>query len=111
MNSKGMGADIVYAWPIAQTAVMGAEGAVAIMHGKEIREAQNPAEEKKRLAAEYEAEFMTPYIAARRGYIDEVILPEETRSSISAALKALKNKNRETAGRRAAEGISRIRKN
>lgn len=100
MNSKGMGADIVFAWPIAQTAVMGADGAVAIMNGKQIAAAENPEAEKKKLVAEYESEFMTPYIAAEKGYIDEVILPEETRSKIRGAFEALKLKDRNAVGYR-----------
>lgn len=101
MNSKGMGADIVFAWPIAQTAVMGAEGAVAIMNGKQIDAAANPAAERARLVSDYENEFMTPYIAAEKGYIDEVILPEETRRKIRSAFEALKLKDRNAAGFRA----------
>lgn len=101
MNSKGMGADIVFAWPIAQTAVMGAEGAVAIMNGKQINASEDPAAEKARLVADYENEFMTPYIAAEKGYIDEVILPEETRRKIRSAFEALKLKDRNAAGFRA----------
>ncbi len=101
MNSKGMGADIVFAWPIAQTAVMGADGAVAIMNGKQIAAAEDPAAEKARLVQAYEDEFMTPYIAAERGYIDEVIFPEETRSKIRSAFEALKLKDRHEAGYRA----------
>lgn len=101
MNSKGMGADIVFAWPIAQTAVMGAEGAVAIIKGKQIEAAADPAAERARLVADYENEFMTPYIAAEKGYIDEVILPEETRRKIRSAFEALKLKDRNAAGFRA----------
>lgn len=101
MNSKGMGADIVFAWPIAQTAVMGAEGAVAIMNGRQIDEADDPDAERTRLVNEYESEFMTPYIAAEKGYIDEVILPEETRMKIRSAFEALKLKDRNAVGFRA----------
>ena len=101
MNSKGMGADLVFAWPIAQTAVMGAEGAVVIMNGRQIEEAKDPAAEKARLVEEYERDYMTPYIAAERGYIDEVLLPEETRAKLRSAFEALKLKNREEAGYRA----------
>lgn len=101
MNSKGMGADIVFAWPIAETAVMGAEGAVAIMNGKQIENASDPAAEREKMVREYENEFMTPYIAAEKGYIDEVILPEETRSKIRSAFEALKLKDRHAAGYRA----------
>ncbi len=101
MNSKGMGADIVFAWPIAQTAVMGAEGAVAIMNKRQLEQATNPIEERSFLVEKYEKEFMTPYIAAERGYIDEVILPEETRGKIRSAFEALKLKDRKAVGFRA----------
>lgn len=101
MNSKGMGADLVFAWPIAQTAVMGAEGAVAIMNGKQIDSSDNPDEERTRLVSDYENEFMTPYIAAEKGFIDEVILPEETRQKIRSAFEALRLKDRNAAGFRA----------
>ena len=93
MNSKGMGADVVFAWPIAQIAVMGAEGAVDIMYKKQIAEASDPEKRRSELTAEYEKHFMTPYIAAQRGFIDEVILPEETRMKISESFFALKDKN------------------
>lgn len=101
MNSKGMGADLVFAWPIAQTAVMGAEGAVAIMNGKQIESSDNPEEERARLVADYENEFMTPYIAAEKGFIDEVIMPEETRQKIRSAFEALRLKDRNAVGFRA----------
>lgn len=101
MNSKGMGADIVFAWPIAETAVMGADGAVAIMNGKQIRNAADPAAEQRKLVEQYEDNFMNPYIAAEKGYIDEVILPEETRRKVRSAFEALKLKDRKEAGFRA----------
>ena len=101
MNSKGMGADLVFAWPIAQTAVLGAESAVTIMNGKQIAAAEDPKAERAKLTDAYEKEYMTPYIAAERGYIDEVILPEETRSKIRSAFEALKLKDRKEAGFRA----------
>lgn len=93
MNSKGMGADVVFAWPIAQIAVMGAEGAVDILHKKKINEASDPNFMRQQLVYEYEDHFMTPYIAAERGFIDEVILPEETRKKLSESFFALKDKN------------------
>lgn len=93
MNSKGMGADVVFAWPIAQIAVMGAEGAVEILHKKRIAEADDPDSMRRQLAAEYEEHFMTPYTAARRGIIDDVILPEETRKKLSESFFALRGKN------------------
>ena len=101
MNSKGMGADIVFAWPIAQTAVMGADGAVAIMNGRQIQAASDPEAERKQLIEQYERNYMNPYIAAEKGYIDEVILPEETRRKIRSAFEALKLKDRNEAGFRA----------
>lgn len=93
MNSKGMGADVVFAWPIAQTAVMGAEGAVDILYRKEIEKSSDPEAERKRRISEYEDHYMVPYIAAQRGFIDEVIQPEETRKKISDSFRALKDKN------------------
>ncbi|MBR2661633.1 MAG: acyl-CoA carboxylase subunit beta [Clostridia bacterium] len=94
MNSKGMGADLVFAWPIAQTAVMGAEGAVGIMRGKELAAAEDPETLKTKWIQEYEDQYMTPYIAARKGYIDEVILPEETGQKLRDAFDTLSRKDR-----------------
>ena len=94
MNSKGLGADLVYAWPIAEIAVMGAAGAVSIIGKKEIRAAENPSEKKKELLSEYNERFMNPYKAAEHGYVDEVILPSETKEKIKAAFEMLKTKRR-----------------
>lgn len=94
MNSKGTGADVVYAWPIAEIAVMGAAGAVSIIGKKEIEKAENPTVKKEELLDAYNDKFMNPYIAAEHGYVDEVILPEETRSKIAAAFRMLKTKER-----------------
>lgn len=94
MNSKNMGADMVFAWPIAQIAVMGSEGAVDIIFKQKIAEATNKAEHREELIKQYEEKFMTPYIAAARGYVDEVIKPEETRAKIKCALDMLKNKKK-----------------
>ena len=101
MSSKGLGADLVFAWPIAETAVMGAEGAVAIIHGRKIKESNDPEKERNALVSAYEEEYMNPYTAAKRGYIDEVILPEETREKIRSAFEALKLKNRASVGYKA----------
>ena len=95
MNSKGMGADIVYAWPIAELAVMGEEGAVNIIYGKQLAKLENSDEERKRLMEEYRGKFISPYISASNGFIDEIILPEETREKVCSALRALENKRRE----------------
>ena len=94
MNSKGMGADIVYAWPIAQIAVMGAEGAVNIMYKHELDAAVNKEKVREEKIEEYNDKFMSPYIAARLGIIDEVISPRETRSKIRAAFESLSSKER-----------------
>lgn len=94
MNSKGIGADIVYAWPIAEIAVMGAAGAVSIIGRKEINEAENKSLKKQQLVDEYNSLFMNPYIAAERGYVDEVILPNETHKKIAIALRMLESKNK-----------------
>ena len=94
MNSKGIGADVVYAWPISEIAVMGAAGAVSIIGRREIEAADDPSEKKEELLNEYNNKFMNPYIAAEHGYVDEVILPEETRAKIVAAFAMLKTKER-----------------
>lgn len=95
MNSKNMGADLVFAWPIAQLAVMGAEGAVEIIYKKQLKSSENPKEEKDRLDADYEEKYLKPYIAAANGYIDDVIEASETRKRISDAFASLKTKKKE----------------
>ena len=94
MNSKGTGADVVYAWPIAEIAVMGAAGAVSIIGKKAIETAEDPSAKKEELLDEYNHKFMNPYIAAEHGYVDEVIMPEETREKIAGAFRMLKTKKR-----------------
>ena len=96
MNSKNMGADIVYAWPGAEIAVMGAEGAVNIAFKRAINEAENKEETREHLVQEYKEKFMNPYVAASRGFVTEVIKPDETKKRLMAALKMLKNKQVET---------------
>lgn len=95
MNSKNMGADIVYAWPIAEVAVMGAEGAIDIIWKKQAEQAENKEQFVAEKTREFEDTFMNPFIAAKRGYVDEVILPEETRRRIRDALNLLKTKKAE----------------
>ncbi len=95
MNSKEMGADIVYAWPIAEIAVMGADGAVNIAFKRKIAEAENPEEMRAQCKKEYEDRFLNPYVASARGYVNEVIKPEETRVRILQALQAMRNKKQE----------------
>lgn len=92
MNSKNMGADIVYAWPGAEIAVMGAEGAVNIAFKRAINESENKEATREHLVQEYKEKFMNPYVAASRGFVTEVIRPDETRKRLVAALKMLKNK-------------------
>ncbi len=92
MCSKDLGADIVYAWPTAEIAVMGASGAANIIYRKEIKASDNPEETRKKKIAEYEELFSNPYRAAERGYIDGVIQPRYTRPKLVAALEFLKTK-------------------
>ena len=92
MNSKHIGADMNFAWPTAEIAVMGAKGAAEIIFKKEISEAANQDEALKQKEAEYAGIFANPYRAAERGFIDEVILPEETRVKLIKAFKMLENK-------------------
>lgn len=93
MNSKNMGADYVYAWPIAEIAVMGAEGAVNIAFKKRIKAAEDPLAEKAKCIAEYEERFLNPYEAASKGFITEVIHPKESRTKLRSALQALSTKD------------------
>lgn len=92
LNSKGMGADIVYAWPIAQIAVMGAEGAVDVIFRRQIGQAEDKENVRQNLIQQYEEKFMSPYMAASLGHIDEVIAPEETGEKIKAAFRMLRLK-------------------
>jgi propionyl-CoA carboxylase beta chain len=92
MNSKHIRGDMNYAWPTAEIAVMGPKGAVEIIFKKEIAEAADPAAREEELTNEYRTRFANPYIAAERGYIDDVIEPEETRIRLIRALKMLATK-------------------
>ncbi len=92
MNSKHIGADMNFAWPSAEIAVMGAKGAAEIIFKKEIKAAKNPEEKWKEKEAEYASLFANPYSAAERGFIDEVILPIETRRKLIKAFSMLQNK-------------------
>jgi acetyl-CoA carboxylase carboxyltransferase component len=91
MGSKGLHSDMNFAWPTAEIAVMGPEGAVSILN-RNILSSDNHAEEKQRLIDEYREKFANPYAAASKGYIDEVIDPRETRFKLLKALKILENK-------------------
>jgi propionyl-CoA carboxylase beta chain len=99
MCSSSLRADAVFAWPTAEIAVMGPEGAVNIIYRKEIAEAENPMEMRARLTAEYREKFANPYVASARGYIEDVIDPRDTRSRIIVTLESLAGK-RETRPRK-----------
>ena len=92
MNSKHIGADMNFAWPMAEIAVMGAKGAAEIIFKREIAAAEDPEEKLQEKVDEYTNKFANPYKAAHRGYIDEVIMPHETRQKVLSALKMLENK-------------------
>jgi propionyl-CoA carboxylase beta chain len=92
MNSKHIGADMNYAWPSAEIAVMGAKGAAEIIFKKEIKNSGDPKATHKKREEEYADHFADPYNAAARGYIDEVIKPEQTRMKLIRAFKMLENK-------------------
>src|SRR5512132_3895259 len=95
MNSKHMLADFNFAWPTAEVAVMGPEGAVNIIHRRDIAASPTPDERRKKLIDDYKARFANPYAAAERGYIDDVILPHETRPRLITALEMRRTKRGE----------------
>lgn len=95
MNSKHIRADLNIAWPTAEIAVMGPEGAVEIIYRRELKEAEDPAARKKELAQDYRETFANPYIAASRGFIDDVIEPHNTRARLINALQVFQNKRDE----------------
>ena len=92
MNSKHIGADMNYAWPTAEIAVMGAKGAAEIIFKREIAAAEHPEAKLQEKVDEYQEKFATPYRAAHRGFVDEVILPSQTRQKLIRAFKMLENK-------------------
>ena len=100
MSSKHVRGDLNFAWPTAEIAVMGAEGAVNIVFRDEIARADDPDAERSRLVGEYEARFANPYVAAARGYVDEVILPSETRARLVDALAMLEGKRQAVPARK-----------
>jgi acetyl-CoA carboxylase carboxyltransferase component len=95
MNSKHLRGDIIYAWPTAEIAVMGPEGASEIIYAKEIKTAENPEEKLKEKIEEYRQHFANPYVAAGKGMIDEVIEPKITRYKLIKAMEMLKTKRDE----------------
>ena len=100
MASKHLGADVNYAWPTAELAVMGPDGAVNIVFRKDLAAAEDQKAERARLVADYQERFASPYVGASRGYIDEVIEPAETRERILSALIALQHKQQRRDPRR-----------
>ncbi len=100
MASKHIRADVNYAWPTAEIAVMGPDGAVSIIFRNELAKAADPAAERARLVSEYREKFANPFKAAELGYIDEVIRPEQTREKLVRALEMLKDKRQENPARK-----------
>ncbi|MFF4954091.1 acyl-CoA carboxylase subunit beta [Streptomyces chattanoogensis] len=92
MGSKHLGVDINLAWPTAEIAVMGGEGAVGVLHRRALQQAADPEAERARLLDAYERALLNPYMAAERGYVDAVIMPQETRSAVATALETLRGK-------------------
>ena len=95
MNSKSIGADLAYAWPTAELAVMGPQGAVEIVYRKELAESDDPVAKRAELVDEYTEKFCNPYVAADRGFVDEVIDPAETRIKLIGGLEMLRSKREE----------------
>lgn len=95
MDSKSIGSDLAYAWPTAELAVMGPQGAVEIVYRRELQQAADPAARRHELVTEYTEKYANPYAAAERGYIDDVIDPAETRQKIAAGFKMLRTKREE----------------
>ena len=100
MNSKHLRADVSFAWPTAEIAVMGSEGAVNIIFRKKIQAAEDPESKRRELIADYEARFSNPYIAAERGYVDDVIEPADTRMRLVQALRMLQTKREQVPPRK-----------
>ncbi len=100
MNSKHIRSDVSFAWPTAEIAVMGSEGGVNIIYRKEIAAASDPSAKRAELIARYEEEFSTPYLAAERGYVDDVIEPADTRRKVIQALRMLRTKREQVPARK-----------
>jgi len=94
MSSKSIGADLHFAWPSAEIAVMGPEGAVNILYRKELAEAEDPAALRAQLVKDYIARYATPYVAAEEGILDDVIEPAHTRPILINALNMLQEMQR-----------------
>jgi acetyl-CoA carboxylase carboxyltransferase component len=96
MSSKDIRTDLVYAWPTAEIAVLGAEGAVSILYRKRLAQAEKPEEVRAQFIAEFQEQFGNPYAAAASGHVDDLILPSETRAKLIAALDFLRDKQAAT---------------
>src|SRR5690606_28283441 len=92
MDSKSIGADLSFAWPSAELAVMGPQGAVEILHRRTIAEAEDPDAKKAELVEDYTERFANPYLAAERGYVDDVIDPADTRRKVIQGFELLRSK-------------------
>ncbi|MCL4448453.1 MAG: acyl-CoA carboxylase subunit beta [Actinobacteria bacterium] len=95
MNSKSIGADLAYAWPSAELAVMGSQGAVEIVYRRELADASDPDSLRAKLVQDYSQRYANPYIAAERGYVDDVINPSDTRKVLAQGLNMLLSKKEE----------------
>jgi propionyl-CoA carboxylase beta chain len=100
MNSRGIRADMVFAWPSAEIAVMGAPGAVNVIHRRELADADDSEAKRAELIADYEAKFNNPYRAAELGLVDEVIEPRETRPRLIRTLDMFRSKRETLAPRK-----------
>ena len=100
MNSKSIGADLAYAWPSAELAVMGPQGAVEIVYRRELQQAADPAARRAELVAEYTEKYANPYLAAERGFVDDVIDPAETRIKLVEGLRVLRTKRNDVPRRK-----------
>ena len=100
MSSKHIGGDFNYAWPAAEIAVMGPQAAVNVIFKREIAAAKDPARKAEQLVDDYKEKFASPYIAAERGFLDDVIEPQDTRPTLIRSLHLLKDKQVERPRRR-----------
>jgi acetyl-CoA carboxylase carboxyltransferase component len=104
MNSKSIGADLAFAWPSAEIAVMGGDGAVNILYRRELDSADDPVARRAELLDEYTERFANPYHAAERGYVDDVIDPRETRRILAKSLHVLRTKREQLPARKHGNG-------
>jgi acetyl-CoA carboxylase carboxyltransferase component len=96
MLDKGIGADLVFAWPTARVTIVGAETAASVIFAREIKESENPKETRAKRIEEYDEIYENPYKGAERGYIDDVIVPSDTRKVINRALDILQDKDKDS---------------